>query len=249
MHVRVYIHPTCYSSYRLVLGLAERGLLGRVELVDASRSSVLRLLERGVVSVPWVEVDGEPVATDPVSVEELEAIIRGGRLSVDEPEEAVIEAVLHSAFLTAAALLNRSLGFVDEGFVAAATRARLSGVDAGAVAARVRGMEVDERLLDMLVRAATVSFIRELVWGGVRDASTVKSLDPAVAAAWLAAKASVGRLGLPARPWKTIREIGERMATFASRAPGLVRKAIREVEELESNHRYWEILEEHAATL
>ena len=251
--VRVYVHPTCYSSYRLVKGLAEQRLLDRVELVDTSRHP-LHALSEGVWSVPWVTVDGVPVATDPVTVEEVAAIIRGEGLEVSvDPVEAFMEAVLHSAYATAVALVYGSVKpVVEEGFVSAALRAPLRGLNPSKLAAELaaRLEEVPGQWLDKLVRAAGVSLVRELWWGsqGALTLSELRSITPRTVAAWLLAKASVGRVGLPPNPLEeNIAKIASRIASFVQRgAVGLVNKVRKEWEEIVSDKDYQKLLENRA---
>ena len=247
----VYIHPTCAASYEAVKELARRGLLDRVELREATAAAALR---EGVWSVPWVLVDGRPVATDPVPAEEVAAIVEGswspGSGGFD-PLEAFAETVLHSAYAAAVAYLNKGLDqVIDEALVSAATRAPLRGLDPAALAGEIRGKagELYARWEDAYMRALGISYVRELWWatGGGLDRERLRELaTPENIGAWLLAKASVGRAGLPWRPLLE-RERLERLAGFIQRgAAGLVSRIRREQERILGDEEYWGILEKH----
>ena len=248
--VVVYVHPTCAASYEAVKELARRGLLGRVELREATASAALR---EGVWSVPWILVDGRPVATDPVPAEEVAAIVEGSwspRGGLD-PLEAFAETVLHSAIAAAVAYLNRGLRqVIDEALVSAATRAPLRGLDPSSLAREIaaRSQGLYERWEDAYMRALGISYVRELWWAtrGSLDRERLRELaTPENVGAWLLAKASIGRAGLPWRPLLEEERL-ERLAGFIRRgAAGLVSRIKREQERILGDEEYWRILEEH----
>ncbi|MET1127884.1 MAG: hypothetical protein ABWW70_00995 [Thermoproteota archaeon] len=246
--ITLVVHPTCASSYRVVKHLDERGLLGRVELVVADKPSAA--FRYRAWSVPWVLVDGEPAASDPVSPEELERIIVEGKAGAPgSVEEAFMEAVLHSAYASSLALLWGSLEPVlDRDLASAALRSPLTGVKPEEALQRV-GAEA-ERLYgewsDKMARALGISFVRE-AWWALRGKLTAEALrdmaTPAAVGAWLLAKASIGRIGLPSRP--LLREgPAEAIARFVrAAARGLLNKIEREQREILEDGRYWSILD------
>jgi predicted thioredoxin/glutaredoxin len=253
--LRLYVHPTCYSSYVVVKELARRRLLDRIELVDTSRTSPLKLLREGVWSVPWLaDSSGEPLATDPLETAEAVSIVAGtwSQPPLEDPVEAFSKAILHSAYATAVTLVMGSPRYVvDEGFLAASLRARLRGIRVKDLVDKVSSAieRQFDQLLDRLRRAAGVSLVRELWWGsnGDLDVDDLRNLDAGFAAAWLIAKASVGRIGLPAKPWKDVGRVAKQIAEFVRRgAAGLIAKVRREWEEITTDEEYWRILDSYA---
>jgi len=95
MAFRLYFHQSCATSREVILGLSRRGLLERVELMPLDGG--IESLRAGVWSVPWLVIDGRPVATDPVTADEVAEIINGGKVDVGDPLDAFMNAVLHSS--------------------------------------------------------------------------------------------------------------------------------------------------------
>lgn len=245
--VRILIHPSCAASYEAVKKLAEEGLLDRVELAStAAPGEAMRL---AAWSVPWVLVDGAPAATDPVEPLEVVEIATGTwSRRVEDPVAAFMSAVLHSAYAAAVAYLHGSLEPVlDPALASAAARSPLSGVEPGSVLEAVRGdaARLYAEWEDRLMRALGISFAREAWWasGGRLDREALLGLaSPEAVGAWLTAKASIGRTGLPANPVPS-RERLERLASFIQRgAAGLVSRVRREQERILGNEEYWELL-------
>lgn len=86
--IRIYLHPKCYSSYRLYLFMRREGLLDRgVELIDTSKRPFIAI-SRGIISVPAVECDGRVVFQGMVDREILRKLIDGG-WPVIEPSNMV----------------------------------------------------------------------------------------------------------------------------------------------------------------
>ncbi len=243
----VYVHPTCHASYEAVKTLAREGLLGSVELRGVVNPA--EALGRRIWSVPWLLVDGRPAATDPVDPGELVEAVRGvWQRRVVDPVEAFMATVLHSAYAAAVAYVHGSLKPVlDEALASAAVRAPLSGLAPRSVLEEVEANErrLYEQWEDKLMRALGVSYVRELWWatGGDLDREAVRAAaTPATAGAWLLAKASIGRAGLPQDP-RLRPGAAEALADFVRRgAAGLLNKVRREQEEILGDTAYWELL-------
>ncbi len=243
----VYIHPTCATSYELVKTLAAEGLLDSVELRDTSIPGAV--LREAVWSVPWILVDGKPAATDPVSAGEAAEIIRGTwSRDIGDPVKAFMETVLHSAYAAALVYLHGSLRPVlDEAFASAAVRAPLSGVEPRSVLEAVEAEA--ERLYreweDPIMRALGIYYVREAWWasGGSLSRDQLRAAAaPEAVGAWLIAKASIGRAGLPPKPLPPRGRV-ERLASFIQRAAsGLVNRVKREQEQILGDEEYWRLL-------
>lgn len=233
--------------------LYREGLLNLVELIVADNPWRAMESSGGLVwSVPWFIGDkGEPLAADPIGEGESTRILRGEPVELDkDPLEAFLDAVLHSGYATVVALVHGSLSpLADPGFISAATRAPLTGVDVGELRHRIleEGEKLYSSIEDKLVRAAAVGFARDLYWALARrlDAETLRAhANPETVAVWLIAKASIGRAGLPWTPSRP--GAAEAIADFTYKtASGLARKVSREQEEIASDSGFNDILRKH----
>ncbi len=235
------VHPTCASSYSLVKGLKKLGILDRVELVVADKP-----LPRLVWSVPWIEVEGEPVATDPVTLEEVLEILENKWRRRIEPLQAFTEALLHSSYASSLAALWSTLDPVlDKSFIAAAVRAKLSHINVELVVSKLRGQRLSKELGEKIGRALAVSFVRDL-WWATGGALTPKELSEIVSresvATWIIARASLGRIGLPSQP-SPDKQVVNTIITFVRKAgKGLLSKIEREQKMIIDDREYWDIL-------
>ena len=220
--IRIYYHETCYSSFRLLTALEMENLLDRVELVRAGSPSVY---SDGLLwSVPWITLDGKPVATDPVSIDDVKAILGMGSL-VEKPYiQAFTEAILHSSYATSLSLLHGSLKpVIEEKFVSAALRAPIRGIDLS------QAMEQLERsseklfgeIYDSMVKSAGIAFLRTLWWAHKGNLSDFPPDNIEVLVGfWLLSTASIGRVGLPRDPRKPKVEAAKRIAEFVESSWG-----------------------------
>lgn len=235
----IYVHKTCASSYRLYRELSRRGLLEAVEL----RPLVSPVDDSGrlIWSVPWLLVNGEPAGTDPLSVEVVLAAL--GDAAAEPPRdvgEAFMEAVLHSALAASIVLVNDSLKPVlDERFVSAVLHAPITGLNVARAAGEIREREEEllSEWLGKIARAVAISFVREAWWasgGAINDASLAKLVESGGFKTWLLGKASVGRLGLPGDPRDLAENprVAEAEEFIVKAAPALIRRVIREQEEV-----------------
>ncbi|OWJ54558.1 hypothetical protein Pdsh_05880 [Pyrodictium delaneyi] len=247
----LYIHPTCATSYEVVRHLASKGLLDGVKLVSTSQPGASAVLREAVWSVPWLVVEGVPVATDPVSPKEVESILLGeGPLERSDPVQEFMEAVLHSAYAAAVSYLHGSIEpVIDTAFVSAATRAPLRGLDVEEISREIqsRAGELYAEWEDKLMRALGISFVRELWWASRGELSKEKLRElasPENVGLWLIAKASIGRNGLPDKPLPDQERL-EKLAGFVQRgAAGLLSRIKREQEKILGDEEYWRLLAE-----
>ncbi len=246
--VRLLIHPTCASSYEVVKHLEAKGLLGRVELIVADRPDIG--LRYGAWSVPWFVVGWEPAATDPVTPQEAEAMVLGDILSLPEdPVESFMKAVLHSAYASSLVAVWGSLDPVlDDDLVSAAVRAPFTGISPSRVLAEIRDSisELYEKWIEMIYRALGVSFVREVWWstkGSITPEELSQLAKPAVIGAWLLAKASIGRVGLPSNPYGRVSRAARFISEFVSKnSRGLLNKIKKEQDIILSDKDYWNII-------
>ena len=249
--VRIYIHPTCMTSYKLVKKLYEEDLLGKVELVDTSLVAPSRVLERGVWSVPWVTVKGAPAATDPVDPDEVVEIIMEGRGHLPhDPAERFMETVLHSMYASSLVYMHGSLKPVySPNLASAAARSPLGGPEPSTVLRAVaeREEELLDRWIDAIMRVLGIGYVRTLWWAAGGGPGELEPPSQTQVAVWLLSAASMGRVGLPWRPYLDSGRV-RRLATFIEKGfKGLLNKVAREQETIMGDEEYWEILEHHAS--
>lgn len=244
-NLRVIIHPTCYSSYRLVKYFMDKSISEKVELVVGMYPSVA--FKYRAWSVPWVTVDDKPVAADPIEPGELETIALGQVMSLSKsPIEAFEDTVLHSVFASSQLALWRSLDpLLDRDFVSVAVRSALTGIETDYVLMelRNRSQEILNGLIDKTTRALAVSFTREAWWahsGELTSEQLLSIASPGVVATWLIAKSSIGRIGLPGNPTGRALETARKISDFISKnSKGILSKIEREQREILEDEEYW----------
>lgn len=247
--IRILVHPTCYSSYLLLRHLSTSGYLDRVDVIVAQ--TPLTAFKYRAWSVPWVLLGDEPVASDPVTPEEIEALIKGEEVPVyRDPVEAFMESVLHSVFASSQLVLWGSIEpMLNKDFVSASTRALLRGLRLNdlVVMLKERSAEIYDKLLEKTIRALSVSYTRELWWGHggeLTDEILVDLARPGVIATWLIAKASIGRIGLPSDPRGKALSIASSISSFIARnSRGLLGKIEREQGEILGDRDYWAMIQ------
>ena len=246
--VELVVHPTCFSSYRLLKTLRERGLLNRLRILVADKPGVG--LEKKAWSVPWLLVNGEPAAADPLEPWEVEAVLEGRSLQPpSDPAESFMTSVMHSSYASSLVVLWGSLEPVlDKGFAKAVYRAPLTRVDVdkalGEVRERAGGLYGE--WVDRLRRTLAVAFARELYWFSNRKLTVdglLQASRPEVIGAWLLAKASIGRVGLPPNPLGAGVVNAEEISSFISKgAKGILNKVENEANTLFNDEEYWSII-------
>lgn len=241
---RIYIHPTCYSSYTLVKYLLDRGLINEVNIVDTSNPSSLDVR---ILSVPWVTLGSRVIAADPVTGSEIESMIRGAyKPVVDNPLESFLKTLLASSYASSLALLHGDVSYaVFRELVEASLRTYYSGVDPESVAEILRreGRSLYESLEVKLAKVLAVNYVRELYWassGTLSHEMLVSATNRLSVTSWLLAKASIGRVGLPGNPLKSINVDGVELVISILEAEGskIVEGIRREQETIFSDMSY-----------
>lgn len=245
---KLIIHPTCISSYNIVKTLAGRDLLGEINIIVAE--TPFDVVRYGVWSVPLLVVDEKPVAADPLTPEEVEAVLNHREIPVRNPIEAFKDTVIHSGYLSSIVGLWGSIDPVlTREIVSIAVRAPLTKIDVDKALREIseKKNEVYRELLDVIHRTLAVGFTRELLWasrGELTEETLFKTINPLVVKTWLIAKTSIGRIGLPGKPWEISTGIEELIVEFIEKgARGILNKVKREYETLKNDSEYWEILE------
>ncbi|KUO88748.1 MAG: thioredoxin [Thermoproteus sp. JCHS_4] len=219
MAVEVVVHHTCSSSWKLYRDAKARGLQAR--FVPASLAD----LRRAVLGIPAVFADGRLVLYDPVTADDLEALLKGsaGRdLPVDEAIQNFVTGVVYNQALLSLALLHKSFRpiLADREIAEVLTRARFHGApDAAEAAAREisrRDAQLFSENREKMLRALAYGLVRELYWLGVSPSN----VDAERAAMWIMAKATVGRIGLQYPRPHVDRDIAEAVAAILKERGG-----------------------------
>jgi predicted thioredoxin/glutaredoxin len=235
--VEIFIHATCPSSARLLSELKGAGLAGKVKIIDTSLLGPSGVLRHNVWSVPWMVVDGEPAAADPISLEEVKAALEGRKLVINEDyADLFMNTVLHSSYASVQVVVHGSLEPVlDESLASAAVRSPLSGIDPDIVLSEVKenADKLYREWIDKLARVAGMAVARMLYWAkGSLTKEDLKSIDENIVAALLLSLASLGRAGIPVpvEPKETARVVGflrRGAAGLAKRIPAMEYKWLR----------------------
>ena len=239
------VHPLCKSSYSLLRGLDEKGLLGefKVVVLDRPLTSTIR-------GFPWsvpmiLDSKGTPLAMDPLGVEEAESILAGDAVVEDDVEQFT-RSILYSAYASATVLSHRSLEpLLDHSFLAPALRLPLRRVDYRAALDKLRrGLErLYEENKEVIAKALSLSIVRFLYYSGVRDPDRLSTaVNGDSVSAMIHSMASIGRVNTPLDPGRA--DMSDYIASFiARRAKGLLRKIAGEHEEITGDEDYWRLIE------
>lgn len=246
--IEIVIHPTCGSSYRLQKHLHGKGILDKVKVIVADNPFIA--FKYGAWSVPWITVDGKPVAADPVEPVEIEALVLGGEFRFSKnPREALEDTLLHSVYLSSVVAIWGSIDpIIQRDILSVAMRAPLTGADIEQAVRDLRrgSSDIYKELIEKINRALAVSFTRELWWlhnGELSEEQLIELSKPVTIRAWLTAKCSIGRIGLPSDPRGIAREAGAKISEFIARnARGLISRVSREQLEILNDSEYWEFI-------
>ncbi|MET1101834.1 MAG: hypothetical protein ABWW69_05090 [Pyrodictiaceae archaeon] len=249
--IRIYIHPLSIACYNIVKTLEAESLLDRVVIVNTSVVGASGIIRHGVWSVPWITVDGKPLATEPIPVDEVIDIIVYGRAhEVHDPVEAFINTIVASTLASAIAFLHGSLyPVLDKALAMAAVREPLTGIDTDKLLEEVRSREreIYSDAEEKLVRSLAIAFMSDIWWIVRGKCSEIEGLvRDEVVALWLIAKASIGRLGLPPRPSISMERIGMLRAFIEDNLKGLCNRVVKDYETILSDEEYWRLLAAYA---
>ncbi|BBL48012.1 thioredoxin family protein [Metallosphaera sedula] len=214
MEVEIFTHRNCTECNLLVEYLEEKGLLGKVKLVDTETQPFLAL-ERGVISTPSIFVDGKLVYAGKVDLEEFEEILKGKGVSRTYNREELVtrlmEGIVDSFAATAWLYVNRDFdSFLSQrDFVLAVTGLALSeNPEEGFNYLRNVLVKDRERILQewepRMFRNISSNFVREIYWlygKKVPKDELFSRYTLEIFAHWLMVRGgAVGRVGLRIHP-------------------------------------------------
>ncbi len=244
--MRVYFHPTCASSHKVIKELQRRGLLSSVELVNVSNVAAAGVFAEEIWSVPWIVEDGRPLATDPLDPEEAAEIVERRRARIpDDAVKGFMRAVLSSLYASSLVYVHGSLRPVmSRKFLQAALRSWLGGPDPNSTAELL--MRDEGSLLSeyrpKIIRTLSYGMARVLWWsnGGAPPKEPPNEVQ---VAAWLLSTSSIGRAGLPDRPHTLADAARELAEAIKGDFDHLMRKVGDEQSAILGDVDYWRALE------
>ncbi len=250
----LYVHPTCASSYRIVKYLMSTGKLGEVKIVNVS-SDILATFKLGIFSVPFLFVEGEPIAADPLEPELVRKFVEGGDVAefapknLSEAYSRLVKSILSSSYVLIYTLVHGKPDLVTGSrFFDVASRLTLA-----------RGLSRDE-LMDLVRRnwsellgelrrrgskIIAANLLRELYWSsGSLSGELIRSLSDYVISAWLIGKVSIGRAGIPVgKELSRVRELARTvLEVLLERGSELISKVVEEQRKIESDRYYLGLL-------
>ncbi len=241
VHIDLYFHPTCATSWRVLKFLHREKLLEEINTTDVTMIGPSKSLY-GIWSVPWVTIKGKPAATDPIKPEEVRDILEGSAAVPRHRASAFIRTVLHSLLASALMYIHNSIKpLLDEGLVSAAMRSPLGGPSPKEVISELEEQEnsIVERWLEDTKYTLAMGYVRTLYWvsGGKEEAPSDREIGT-----WLLAAASVGRSGLPHKPQLIRDKIRDLTEYVEGNIRSLMEDVKKEQELIMNDEEYWGIV-------
>jgi len=214
LDVEIFTHRNCTECNLLLDFLEQRGLLGKVKLIDTELYPFLAF-ERGVISTPSIFVNGKLIYAGKVDFQELETILSGGqvvrKVNREELVEKLMEGIVDSFAATAWLYVNRDFEsfMAQRHFVLAVTGLALSeNPEEEYQYLRNVVIKEGENLLQewepRILRNISSNFVREIYWlygNKVGKERLFSIYTPEIFAHWLMVRGgSVGRVGLRIHP-------------------------------------------------
>ncbi len=214
MKVEIFTHRNCTECNLLLEYLDQKGLLGRVQVIDTELYPFLAL-ERGVISTPSVFIDGKLVYAGTVDFQEFEKILQGEKvvrkINKDELVDKLMYGIVDSFAATAWIYVNLDFDsfMAQKDFIMAVTGLVFSE-NAEELYNYLRnlmiknGVEYVKKWEDKILRNISSNFIREIYWlyGSKIPLDKIRAMYPLeVFAHWLMVRGgSTGRVGLRIHP-------------------------------------------------
>ncbi len=199
----ILIHPTCYTSYRLLKKVNEEKLLDKIKLVDIAANPHIAL-KYGILSAPAIIIDEKLVYAGPIDLDKAVELLRGNTDSIKKDNISVndiVKAVADSFALSSIVLihgLDVALSFRET------IKASIGIVDDSDLDSRIHELlsktELVAKAYAKATRNVAYNVVRILYWtygkrlSSLRDLEEFLSLDHL--ALLLEAFTILGRIGL-----------------------------------------------------
>ncbi|EZQ06970.1 thioredoxin family protein [Candidatus Acidianus copahuensis] len=210
MNVEIFTHKNCTECSLLLEFLEQKGLLGKVKVIDTELYPFIAL-ERGVISTPSVFIDGKLIYAGTVDFEEFASLLSGNkvekRIDKEDLADKLMYGITDSFAATAWIYVNRDFDsfMAQKDFVKAVTGLVLvENNDEAYEYLRNIMIKEGEKYLskweERMIRNISSNFIRELYWlyGIKLNVKEVMEKYPLETFAhWLMVRGgAVGRVGL-----------------------------------------------------
>ena len=199
----ILIHPTCYTSYRLLKKLSRERMLNKVKLVDVAVNPHIAFRYR-ILSVPAIIIDEKPVYAGPIDLDKAIELLNGNMESIRREHvdfNDIVKAVADSFALSSIVVVHgpkTALNFKET------IKASIGLVDDNELDERIRELLSSDELVAKMyakaVRNVAYNIVRILYWtygkrlSSLRDLEEFLSLDHI--ALLLEAFTILGRIGL-----------------------------------------------------
>ncbi|MGC8631648.1 MAG: hypothetical protein ACP5T2_04395 [Thermoprotei archaeon] len=243
--MEIYLHPSCFSSYKLLKKLKSDGFLSEITLVDTSKDAP-GSLQKGVISVPFIFENDEPVLVDPVSAEEVEALISGNRsqsaMTIGQSIESFLNSVMASGLAVASSLIRQDfLHLVRGNFFIAASKTNVYPHEFSLIelqqALTNEGSSYFQRKKALYARALVYNLVRHAFWAGKAPRFSDFELKELILM-----QASVGRVGMPYPPQVSLELVKEVQQILAEKGEEYYRRIVTEQETIGQDKEYLELI-------
>ncbi len=199
----ILIHPTCYTSYRLLKRVNEEKLLDKIKLIDVAAYPHIAL-KYGILSVPAIIIDDKPMYAGPIDLGKAVELLRGNIDSIKKDKvnvDDIVRAIVDSFALSSIVLvhgLNVALNFRET------IKASIGIVDNSELNNRIQELLSNTELIAKVhakaARNVAYNVVRILYWTYGRRLSSLRDLEEFLSldhlALLLEAFTILGRVGL-----------------------------------------------------
>ncbi|MCH4814496.1 MAG: thioredoxin family protein [Saccharolobus sp.] len=216
MEVQIFTHKNCVECNMLLEYLENKGLLGKVKIIDTELYPFLAF-ERGVISTPSIFIDGKLVYAGIVDFEEFERILSGEKVTRQIDKDKLVEklmlGIVDSFAATAWLYINRDFDsfLAQKDFVMAVTGlSLLDEKEREEYYNYLRNIMIKEGEKHLeewkprMLRNISSNFIREIFWlyeTKISKEVVMQKYPVEVFAHWLMVRGgTVGRVGLRIYP-------------------------------------------------
>ncbi|MEM0145994.1 MAG: hypothetical protein QXY52_02625 [Conexivisphaerales archaeon] len=234
--IRVYYHPACYTSYRLLKAISDNNMTKLVELIDMSVNYHLAI-SRQILTVPLIEKNGKQIYGGPIDIEKALSLISNGNLSIniENVKEALVLAISDSAAISSILYSYGSVKPLNEfyGFLNSSTGIALDKMQKKKIKEIYRIVNEDNQLYNevegKMIANLAYNKVRESIYMNINDQTQESFIM------WFVSKASIGRAGVPYKNTEVIRKKGLQIYEYyMERKEKINEKLLNEFQEIKN---------------
>ncbi len=199
--VIIYYHDTCPTSIKLIDTLEKEGLLDLVRLINV-RNHPFLAINRGVLSVPAIEIDGEIIDFGPIDFDYVISKIKGlnADLEFNDKLKGFKITILDNLFLALSLYIHEDVNVLLDYYLIR-KRLGLLGRDISDVKKELGLDNIDfyRSIEEKLLKVIAINLLREVKWLNNIDLTKdefLRKYSIDVLSHWLAARGSIARVGL-----------------------------------------------------